>query len=81
VFYEIVKQEEREKMRIWSSAQESINKAGVEQDLNLELEILNANNDIPMFIVDEANQFKEANNIPESISKDYYKTQAIFRIY
>jgi len=78
VFYEGVKQEEREKMRIWSSAQESINKAGEEQDLNLELEILNANNDIPMFIVDESNQFKEVNNIPESISKDSTKLRQYF---
>ena len=78
VFYEGVKQEEREKMRIWSSAQESINKAGEEQDLNLELDILNANNDIPMFIVDESNQFKEVNNIPESISKDSTKLRQYF---
>ncbi len=78
VFYEGVKQEEREKMRIWSSAQESINKAGEEQDLNLELEILNANDDIPMFIVDESNQFKEVNNIPESISKDSTKLRRYF---
>ncbi|PKG42979.1 sensor histidine kinase [Psychroflexus sp. MES1-P1E] len=78
VFYEGVKQEEREKMRIWSSAQESINKAGEEQDLNLELEILNANDDIPMFIVDEFNQFKEVNNIPESISKDSTKLRRYF---
>jgi nitrogen-specific signal transduction histidine kinase len=78
VFYEGVKQEEREKMRIWSSAQESINKAGEEQDLNLELDILNANNDIPMFIVDESNQFKEVNNIPESISNDSIKLRRYF---
>lgn len=78
VFYEGIKEEEREKMRIWSSAQASINKAGDEQDLNLELEILNTINDIPMFIVDEANNLQEVNNIPETISKDSLKLRQYF---
>ncbi|MBZ9779763.1 HAMP domain-containing histidine kinase [Psychroflexus sp. CAK8W] len=78
VFYEGVKNEEREKMRIWSSAQASVNKAGEEQDLNLELEILNTINDIPMFIVNTSNGFQEVNNIPEAIASDSLKLRQYF---
>lgn len=78
VFYEGVKDEEREKMRIWSSAQASISKAGEEQDLNLELEILNTIDDIPMFIVNESNGFQEVNNIPEPVAKDSTKLRQYF---
>lgn len=79
VFYEAVKNEEREKMRIWSSAQASVNKAGEEQDLNLELEILNTINDIPMFIVNESEKFQEVNNIPEAIANDSIRLKQYFR--
>jgi hypothetical protein len=78
VFYEGVKNEEREKMRIWSSAQASVNKAGEEQDLNLELEILNTINDIPMFIVNDSNGFQEVNNIPETITSDSLRLRQYF---
>ncbi len=78
VFYEGVKEEEREKMRIWSSAQASVNKAGEEQDLNLELEILNTIDDIPMFIVNESNGFQEVNNIPEPVAEDSTKLRQYF---
>jgi hypothetical protein len=78
VFYEGVKNEEREKMRIWSSAQASVNKAGEEQDLNLELEILNTINDIPMFIVNASSGFQEVNNIPEAITSDSLRLRQYF---
>ncbi|MFD0933035.1 sensor histidine kinase [Psychroflexus salinarum] len=78
VFYEGVKNEEREKMRIWSSAQASVNKAGEEQDLNLELEILNTINDIPMFIVNESDGFQEVNNIPQPITNDSLRLKQYF---
>lgn len=78
VFYERVKDEEREKMQIWSSAQASVNKATAEQDLNLELEILNTINDVPMFIVNEDNGFQEVNNIPQSIETDSLNLRAYF---
>ncbi|WP_019038227.1 sensor histidine kinase [Psychroflexus tropicus] len=78
VFYEGIKKEEREKMRIWSSAQASIGKAGEEQDLNLELEIINSVNNIPMFIVTENGKFQETNNIPEPIVNDSLKLRQFF---
>lgn len=78
VFYEGVKQEEREKMRIWSSAQASVNRAGEEQDLNLELEILNTIDDIPMFIVNDTGSFQETNNIPEAIANDSLRLRTFF---
>jgi len=79
VFYEGVKQEEREKMRIWSTAQASIGKAGQEQDLNLELEIINSISNIPMFIVTESGKFQETNNIPGAISKDSIRLRQFFQ--
>ncbi|NEV93299.1 HAMP domain-containing histidine kinase [Psychroflexus sp. YR1-1] len=78
VFYEGVKEEEREKMRIWSSAQASVNRAGVEQDLSLELEILNTINDIPMFIVNESDDFQETNNISDPIATDSLRLRQFF---
>lgn len=78
VFYEGVKDEERDKMRVWSSAQASIGRAGEEQDLNLELEIINSVDDIPMFIVTEEGVFQETNNIPERIAKDSLKLRSFF---
>lgn len=78
VFYEGVKEEEREKMKIWSSAQASVNKAGDEQDLDLELDILNTIDDIPMFIVNESYDFLFVNNIPASIEKDSLKLRQFF---
>ncbi|SDG55388.1 sensor histidine kinase [Psychroflexus sediminis] len=78
VFYEGVKEEEREKMRIWSSAQASVNRAGDEQDLSLELEILNTINDIPMFIVNESDGFQEINNISDQIATDSLRLRHFF---
>ncbi|MBZ9786195.1 HAMP domain-containing histidine kinase [Psychroflexus sp. CAK57W] len=79
VFYEGVKDEEREKMRIWSAAQASVNRAGEEQDLGLELEILNTINDIPMFIVNASGGFQEINNIPDPIASDSLRLKIFFK--
>ncbi|WP_127845103.1 sensor histidine kinase [Psychroflexus aestuariivivens] len=78
VFYERIKEDEREKMRLWSAAQESVNNADDDQDLNLELFIINTNENIPMFILDENENFKQANNLPKNIENDSLKKQQFF---
>ncbi|MFN2261292.1 MAG: sensor histidine kinase [Psychroflexus sp.] len=78
VFYERIKEDEREKMRLWSAAQESVNTADDEQDLNLELFIIHSNENIPMFILDEDENFKQVNNLPKNVENDSVKIRQFF---
>lgn len=78
VFYERIKEDEREKMRLWSAAQESLNNADDDQDLSLELFIIHSNENIPMFILDESENFTEVKNLPEKVQKDSLKIKQFF---
>ncbi len=77
IFFERLKQDEREKMEIWASAQAFLDKADEDTDIALTLQILNKNTSIPTIwvnengkIIDGMNISPETRNSPEKI-KDY----------
>jgi hypothetical protein len=77
IFFERLKQDEREKMEIWAAAQAFLDKADEDTDIALTLQILNKNTSIPTIwvnengkIIDEMNISPETRNNPDKL-KDY----------
>ncbi|HZJ36401.1 MAG TPA: HAMP domain-containing sensor histidine kinase [Gillisia sp.] len=67
IFFERLKQDEREKMEIWASAQAFLDKADEDTDIGLTLQILNKNTSIPTIWVDENGKIIDGMNIsPET---------------
>ncbi len=77
-FFQIFKNEERAKMQLWAAAQESLNKADLENDnIDLNLEILQSNHTIPL-ILSENNIILKSTNIDPTIEKDSVKLYAVW---
>ena len=81
LFYDLIKEDEQQRMEIWTAAQESLNKASVNdasKDLSLELEIIKSNDNIPMIITNENDNILSTYNLPKNIKgqpekvKDYF---------
>jgi hypothetical protein len=67
IFFERLKQDEREKMEIWAAAQAFLDKADEDTDIALTLQILNKNTSIPTIWVDENEKIIDGMNIsPET---------------
>ncbi len=67
IFFERLKQDEREKMEIWAAAQAFLGKADEDTDIGLTLQILNKNTSIPTIWVDETGKIIDGMNIaPET---------------
>jgi len=67
IFFERLKQDEREKMEIWAAAQAFLGKADEDTDIGLTLQILNKNTSIPTIWVNENGKIIDGMNIsPET---------------
>lgn len=71
-FFQRVKEEERQKMNIWASAQVYLDQVPVDTDTGLDLHfaVINSNTSIPTILVDENGKIVDAINIPEEIDND-----------
>jgi signal transduction histidine kinase len=71
VFYNRIKEDERSKMLIWSTAMKSANQADLKgDDLTLELEILSANPSIPIISIDQNGEPALIENVPKAIQEN-----------
>ncbi len=75
IFFERLKQDERDKMEIWTAAQAFLDKANEDTDISLTLPILNKNTSIPTVWVDENGDVKDVQNIPPEVKADSVKLQ------
>lgn len=74
VFYNRIKDDERSKMMIWTSAMKSVSQADLEGDeVGLELEILQANESIPIISVDQNGDPALVENVPKDVVDDPVK--------
>lgn len=69
-FFQRLKEDERRKMHIWTSAQVSLNQADDDTDMDLILTVINSNTSIPTILVDESDVIIDALNIPEETKSD-----------
>lgn len=68
VFYNRIKDDERTKMMIWTSAMKSVSQADLEGDeVGLELEILQANESIPIISLDQNGDPALVENVPKDV--------------
>lgn len=72
-FFQRIKEEERQKMNIWASAQVYLDQVDTETGLDLYLAIINSNSSIPTILVDENGKIVDAINIPEEITASEQK--------
>lgn len=78
VFFQIFKEEERNKMELWANAQKSLMNANLDSDIQLPSYIIENNKTIPLILTDK--QFKVINtkNIDSLIVKDAAKIKSYF---
>ncbi len=69
-FFQRIKEEERVKMNILTSALLNLDQADTDTGLDLYLEIINSNSTIPTILVNENGTIVEAMNIPEEVKAD-----------
>lgn len=67
IFFERLKEDERDKMEIWAAAQANLAQTDNETEIALTLLVLNSNTTIPTIWVDENNHIVDGINIPEEI--------------
>ncbi|HET7361676.1 MAG TPA: HAMP domain-containing sensor histidine kinase, partial [Salinimicrobium sp.] len=79
IFFQRLKEDERRKMNIWTSAQISLYQADVNTDMDLILTIINSNTSIPTIWMDENGEIVDMANIPEAIKSDPDKIPAYIR--
>lgn len=79
IFFERLKEDERNKMEIWAAAQAFLDKADDNTDIDLTLKILNSNSTIPTVWVDEHGQIIDGLNIPIEMREDPDKLQNYFQ--
>ena len=68
--FQIFKQEERNKMELWASAQKSLHNATDNSDVDLQLQILSNNTTIPTILTDDKDSILSSNNIDEDIIRN-----------
>ena len=64
IFFERLKQDERDKMELWTAAQAFLDKATGDTDIDLTLKILNTNTTIPTIWINEKGEIVDGLNIP-----------------
>ncbi len=75
IFFERLKQDERDKMEVWTAAQAFLDKANDDTDIDLTLHILNNNTSIPTIWVDENENIIDGLNIDPEVRADPKKLQ------
>ncbi|MHA6279270.1 sensor histidine kinase [Salinimicrobium sp. CAU 1759] len=78
-FFQRIKEEERIKMNIWTSAQVYLDQVDTDTGLDLYLEIINSNSSIPTILVDENGKIVDAMNIRDEIISSEEKLQEYLR--
>lgn len=73
IFFQIFKDEERNKMELWATAQKSIMNANENTDIDLPLFILSNNQSIPLILTAKNGAILNQANIEENIVKDSLK--------
>lgn len=72
IFFQIFKEEERNKMELWATAQQSLTNANEFSDIELPLFILQNNKSIPLILTDAKDKILSSANV-ETIEKDSLK--------
>ena len=72
IFFQIFKEEERNKMELWATAQRSLTNANEFSDIELPLFILQNNKSIPLILTDAKGKILSSANV-ETIEKDSLK--------
>src|SRR5690606_27079161 len=67
IFFERLKEDERDKMEIWAAAQANLAQTDNDAEIALTLLVLNSNTTIPTIWVDENGNIVDGINIPEEI--------------
>ncbi|HET8754123.1 MAG TPA: sensor histidine kinase, partial [Salinimicrobium sp.] len=76
IFFQSLKEDERRKMNIWTSAQLSLIQANEDMELDpLIFTVINSNTTIPTVWVDENGNIFDVLNVPEEVSADSLKLQ------
>ncbi|MGO3238138.1 MAG: sensor histidine kinase [Psychroflexus halocasei] len=70
LFFDRIKKDERQKMKVWAEAQKSLNTANDNQDLDLELFVMSHDINIPMINTDADGNILRHHNIKKFISED-----------
>lgn len=78
LLFQTYKQEERDKMEIWSSAYQGINRADEETDVSFEGMVLSMNSTIPIFLTTATDSIISVSNVDEHISKDDLARKELF---
>ena len=78
IFFERLKNDERDKMQIWASAQAFLSKADDNTDIELTLKILNSNTSIPTIWVDENGKIIDGLNLTIETRNNPEKLQQYF---
>ncbi len=78
IFFERLKNDERDKMKIWSAAQVFLDKADDNTDIELTLKILNSNTSIPTIWVDENGKIIDGLNLTIETRNNPEKLQQYF---
>lgn len=73
VFFQTFKEEERNKMELWASAQKTLMNSDVDTEIELPLFILKNNTSIPLILTDEKGKIRENKNIDSIIASDSVK--------
>lgn len=73
LFYDRIKKDERQKMKVWAQAQQSLNLANDKQDLDLELFIVSHDINIPMINTDADGGILRHHNVKKTLAKDSTK--------
>lgn len=70
IFFERLKEDERDKMEIWASAQAFLAETDNESEIALTLQVLNSNTTIPTIWVDENGEIIDGLNLPEGVNRN-----------
>lgn len=73
LFFDRIKKDERQKMKVWAQAQKSLNTANDKQDLDLELFVMSHDINIPMINTDAEGYILRHHNIKKTIAEDSTK--------
>lgn len=76
---QIFKNEERNKMELWATAQKTLQNATDDTEVDLPLQILTNNGTIPTILVDKNDSILSINNIDEEILKDTAKSKKLLQ--
>lgn len=77
--FQIFKEEERNKMELWATAQKSLHNASDNMDVDLPLQIITNNTTIPTILTNEKDSILGSNNIDEEIINDSVKANQLLK--